>query len=65
VKTYQLWQNDEGSAFFPSDHPQRELLMGTNPQLLWSVEADGWEDAIKKKYEHFGEPYVPFSDTSK
>ena len=56
---YELWEDDEGCAFFPADHPQKDMLLGPNPKLTWSVEANDWEDAMQKKCEHVGETYRP------
>lgn len=62
TKTFELWEDDEGSAFFPSDHPQRELILGPNPRLVWKVEATDWEDAMQRRADHLGQTYTPFEE---
>lgn len=63
---YELWEaRDEGGdgfTFIPENHPQRSRLT-RGSVLVWSVEADNWEEANQKRHEHMGwEPYKPLKD---
>jgi hypothetical protein len=62
TKTYEYWEDDEGHAFFPSDCTQREIILGANPRLVWTIEADSWEDAMEKRAEYLGETYKPLEE---
>lgn len=59
---YELWEDDEGSAFFPADYPDKDRMLMSNPRLVWTVEADDWEDAMRKRCAHIGEEYKPFEE---
>ena len=60
---YEEWADDETAVLLPDDaNKNRKLsiaLLGV-PKLVWSVEADSWEEACNAQHEHHGwEPYVP------
>jgi hypothetical protein len=60
---YEEWADDEGCVLLPDDDKkQRQLAVAVvgRAQLVWSVEADSWEEACTAWHEHKRwEPYVP------
>ncbi|MDT5159145.1 MAG: hypothetical protein QOH51_3502 [Acidobacteriota bacterium] len=67
---YELWQDEEeGRAvaltFFPVDeiYELRRRLLEPRAHLIWTVEADTYEDAMRLYHEHMDwEPYRPWAD---
>ena len=66
---YELWQHEDAEAvdytFFPVDdgHERRLRLLETGSRLVWAVEADTYDNAMRLYHEHMGwEPYKPMRD---
>lgn len=62
--TYELWHSQTAGChtFFPSGSAAAEQLE-PDAVLIWSTEAESWEDAQRQKHEFLGwEPYVPMDD---
>ena len=62
--TYELWQSADGSyAFFDANENDVRDRLDDTAKLLWTVEADSWEEAQAKKHEYLGwEPYKPMGN---
>jgi hypothetical protein len=67
---YELWQHEEagevvGYTFLPVDelYERRLQLLETGSELVWTVEADTYNEAMKLYHEHMDwEPYKPWED---
>lgn len=60
MKRYELWHSEsEGChTFFPAN--QRPADLTADARLIWTVEADTWENAQTAKHEFLGlEAYQP------
>lgn len=61
-RKYELWkESGEGAySFFPADNESARKLLSSAAELIWTVEADSWEEAQRKKNSYLGlEPYSP------
>ena len=59
-KKYELWQESSGYSFFPESSESARRLLEPGATLIWSVEAESWDEAQTKKHEFLGwEPYKP------
>ena len=59
---YELWQDDTdvSLSFFPEDSESFRARLGPHAKLIWSCQADSWEQAQSMKHEYLGwEPYKP------
>lgn len=57
---YELWQDKGGYTFFPENNNTARNLLLADAELIWTVEADSFEEAQTKKHEYLGwEPYQP------
>ena len=57
---YELWKESNSYSFFPTDNVSMRALLGSQAVLLWTVEAESWNEAQSKKHEFLGwEPYRP------
>jgi len=56
---YELWRDAGSDTFIPEDSTQKKFLT-EGKALLWTVEAESWNEACFKKNEYLGfEPYRP------
>jgi hypothetical protein len=51
---YELWKESDSYSFFPDDNLRRRSLLGAEAVLLWTVEADNWEEAQSRKHDFLG-----------
>ena len=59
---YELWKDSDGYSFFPQDNASMRSLLGPGAVLIWTVEADSWEEAQTMRHEFLGwEPYEPMA----
>jgi hypothetical protein len=59
---WELWAADSGHdlSFFPVGNESARRLLRPDANLVWTVEADSYDDAMTKYYEHMGwAPYRP------
>jgi len=58
---YELWQQSDGVAFFPENNAESRAQLEPGAKLIFSCEADSWEEA-KAKMEMFryGQPDKPY-----
>jgi hypothetical protein len=59
---YELWQSDSESSysFFASGDKANADMLPIDARLIWTVEADSWEEACRRQHEFLGwEPYKP------
>ena len=63
---YELWDDGEsGYPFFPEDNDSARKLLRVEAKLIWTIEAETWNDAMRAFHDHMGwEPYKPMSDQS-
>ena len=60
---YELWHSTSESCYTFFPETQRPTDLPTDATLLWTTEADTWEEAQRQKQEFLGwEPYVPMDD---
>ena len=60
---YELWKEPDGYSFFPEGNASAKGLLSCQAELVWTVEADSWDEANRKKNEFLGwEPYAPMKD---
>jgi hypothetical protein len=53
--TYELWRDAEGNyAFFPRDNAQARAGVGETSELVWSVEAASWDEAMAARRQYLG-----------
>lgn len=53
--TYELWRDAEGTySFFPADNGAARGRIGPGAQLVWSVEARSWDEAMRAQREYLG-----------
>lgn len=63
---FQLWHSPSANAFtfVPAEPPPALSLIEDDARLMWTVEADSWDEAQAKKHEFLGwEPYVPIDES--
>jgi hypothetical protein len=59
-KKYELWKESDGYSFFPEDSDSARNLLRKDAKLVWTVEANSWEEAQSRKHEYLGwDPYKP------
>lgn len=52
---YELWQSLDGDySFFPTDNVSAKALLEPDDTLIWSVEANSWEEACQAQYTYLG-----------
>jgi hypothetical protein len=57
---YELWEDESGVSFFPASDITFRNLLSPTAKLIWSCEAESWEEAQSKKHQYLGwGPYVP------
>lgn len=55
VRTWELWQGEEGNSFFPEDNEQaRRMARDQGYICTWTTTAPGGNDAMRRLYEHLG-----------
>ena len=67
---FELWKSEDGSEYTFLPHwsivkcPQLKKDSDDKDQIMiWSVEADTWDEACTKYHEYMGwEPYIPFDE---
>jgi len=65
---YELWisEEDAENTFSTPENIQDMKdrgLLGKEPKLVWSIEANSWNEAMIKYHKHMGwEPYKPMTD---
>ncbi len=60
---YELWKDENSYSFFPKDNESAKNLLSAEASLIWTVDADSWEEANRMKNEYLGwETYTPFTD---
>jgi hypothetical protein len=60
---YEEWADEEGSVFLPDDENKQGKLavaLTGEPELLWSVVADSWEEGCTALHEHRGWEPTPW-----
>ena len=61
TRTWELWESEEdGSSFFPSDHPQKdeEWFKGKDAVKVWEVVAHNYNQAKRLQHAYYNwEPY--------
>lgn len=63
MQQYELWQEGDDYSFFPVDNDSAREALSPDAKLIWTVEADGWEEACKKRNEFLGwDEYRPLQD---
>ena len=64
---YEEWRDAEGLLFVPDDEEKANKLRISCPngaELVWWVEAESFEDALRAQHEHHGwDPYVPMPES--
>lgn len=59
---YELWKELDGYSFFPEDNSIARSLLAPGAVLVWTVDANDWNEAQSKKHEFLGwEPYKPIA----
>ena len=59
---YELWRSDSESSytFIAAGHAEQAGGLPSDAILIWTVEANTWEDARRQQHEFLGwEPYEP------
>ena len=53
---YELWysESDSSYAFFASGHKDRAGCFEPDAKMIWTVEADTWDEAKRKKDAFLG-----------
>jgi len=53
---YELWESIEGGgySFFPADNASARALLEPDDRLIWTVEANSWEEASQAQYNYLG-----------
>lgn len=62
---YELWESIEGGgySFFPADNASARALLEPDDRLIWTVEANSWEEASQAQYNYLGwGQYKPMSN---
>jgi hypothetical protein len=60
MQRFELWKEPDGFSFFPSDNDSARAALEPDAKLIWTVEAESWEEASKRKNEYLGwEEYRP------
>lgn len=64
MKKYDLWFSpSENSYAFSESSVHHDMGLEEDAEIIWSVEADSWQEACAKQHEYLGwEPYKPFVD---
>lgn len=58
----EVWEDVDSISVFESGDPNKELLLGDEPKLLYSVEGEDWNDCVQKVYDKQGwGTYKPLS----
>ena len=53
--TYELWRDVGGTwSFFPRDNAKARSRMGAGAELVWSVEAQTFDEALAAQREYLG-----------
>ncbi|MCB1245305.1 MAG: hypothetical protein R3F31_25895 [Verrucomicrobiales bacterium] len=63
--TYELWHSaiDGCYTFIPSGPGNSRAALEPDALLIWTVEAENWEEAQTKKHHYLGwEPYIPMEE---
>jgi hypothetical protein len=59
---YELWHSESESSYdrFASGDKGNADMLPPDAHLIWTVEAESWDDACRKQHEFLGwEPYKP------
>ncbi|MCO5167469.1 MAG: hypothetical protein M9894_14070 [Planctomycetes bacterium] len=54
-QVFELWRDEVGTySFFPREHGAAREEVGARGELVWSVEAAGWEEAVAAQRRYLG-----------
>jgi hypothetical protein len=62
---YELWHGQDGHySFFAVDNDSARKMLDPDDRLIWTVEAQSWEEASQAQYDYLGwGEYRPFEHT--
>lgn len=53
--TYELWRDVHGNySFFPRGNGPARDAVGPQGELVWSVEAESWDEAVAAQRQYLG-----------
>lgn len=63
---FELWRENDGTlTFFDPENDRERQLLETDAQLIWTVLAETWEQAMTARNEYLGfEPYRPLDSSN-
>ena len=65
---YELWHShDRGSDVYtllPAGAQREQTLLEPNAKVIWTIDAESWNEACQKQHEFLGwEPYKPMPES--
>ncbi|MBX3467599.1 MAG: hypothetical protein KF878_11985 [Planctomycetes bacterium] len=55
AQVYELWRDAAGTyAFFPREHDAARATVADRGELVWTVEAASWEEAVAAQRRYLG-----------